>query len=117
MSAKNGKTKKSKATKRQELKIVPDYESTFPTAYAQYAIITHTPDDICIDFCQIAQPYKIIGKDKSLKVPVVSRVIIPPSMAEGLINALKAQYEKQLKAKDSREMNIGVIKGVEGEEK
>lgn len=78
-----------------EIRIIPDHSSTFPTFYANYASVSHTASEFDLDFCLLASPFTVDLEQKSVSIPVVARIIIPPVMIEGLINALKAQMEKQ----------------------
>lgn len=84
-------------SKKTRVRIEPLHEGDFPSAYANFASVTHTKDDLCIDFCLLAPPHRVNlseSDDATAYVPVVSRVLIPTSMANGLIKALRAQADK-----------------------
>src|SRR5687768_9232197 len=74
----------------------PDHSASFPTFYSNYAGISHSPHDLCIDFCINAPMHKVEVHNDSPVVffPVVARVIITPDMVDGLVKALKDQQEK-----------------------
>lgn len=78
----------------------PDYRTSFHTFYSNFATISHTPDDLSIDFCLTAPPHNVDLKANILPVPVVARIIVPPAMAEGLIKALRNQLDKQLQERE-----------------
>jgi hypothetical protein len=77
-----------------ELKIIAGYEQSFPTFYSNYAAVSHTPTELCIDFCVMAPPHKIDVDKKTTSVPVIARLLIPEGMAKGLVTALQAQVQK-----------------------
>jgi hypothetical protein len=77
-----------------ELKIVANYEQSFPTFYSNYASVSHTPTELCIDFCVLAPPHKIDVDKKTTSVPVIARLLIPEGMARGLVTALQVQVQK-----------------------
>lgn len=80
-----------------ELTLVPGYGSgTFPVVYSNFASISRTKEDLCIDFCLVAPPHRIDLDKKLAQIPVVARVLIPTDMSEGLINALKEQAKRVL---------------------
>lgn len=100
----NGKVKVVKASakiqpaKVEELKnltIVPAYPNPFPSFYANYASVSHTASEIFIDCCLMGMPYDVNLDESQVTVPVIARIIMPPTVAIGLITALQAQTEKQ----------------------
>ena len=86
----------------------PDYRAPFPTFYANFALVSHTADDLCIDFCLAAPPYNAQPETKTIPVPVITRVIIPPGMAEGLAEALRVQLGKQNSEREARRIILAV---------
>ena len=80
---------------RDEISIQADYKSEPPMFYSNWASITHTGEDLCLDFCIIAPPHNIDTQAKTLSARTVARVIIPPKMAKGLMEALDRQLRKQ----------------------
>ena len=85
-----------------KMKLQPAYDGqTFPTAYSNFASVTHTTTELCVDFCLIAPPHKVgVERDKATAhVPVVSRIFMPPDLADGLIKALRAQLGQSRKEK------------------
>jgi len=100
----------------EPLTVEPHYElGSFCTVYSNFASISHTKDDICIDFCLVAPPHMVDIGEKTARVPVVARVVIPPVMAEGLINALKIQ--KEALSKDGEKLILRIKKPKEGTKK
>lgn len=95
--AKRTESLKGTPEKREqmEITIAPDHSSAFPTFYANYASVSHTASEFDLDFCLLASPFTVDLEQKSISLPVVARIIIPPVMIGGLIDALKAQMEKQ----------------------
>ncbi len=96
----NDTVKASKETEPlpNQLIVEPHYEgASFSAFYSNFASITHTKDDLCIDFCLIAPPHLVDIRERTATAQVVARIIIPPAMADGLIEAIKAQKGKLLK--------------------
>ena len=77
-----------------QINIVPNYEKSFSSFYSNYAVVSHTPTELCIDFCILAPPHAVDMEKKTVNVPVIARALIPVKMAEGLINALRDQSAK-----------------------
>ena len=73
----------------------PDYRAPFSTFYANVALISHTGDDLGIDFCLVAPPHNVHGETQTISVPVMARVMTSPGLADGLIQALRTQLAKQ----------------------
>jgi len=80
----------------QELQIdlVPNYEKAFPSFYSNYAVVSHTASELCIDFCVLAPPHAVDLEKKTASVPVVARALIPIILTDELINALRDQLSK-----------------------
>jgi hypothetical protein len=89
-----GNGKKKESTKIQVLNISPAHRQDLETFYSNFASVNHTPEDISIDFCLITHPYKIDAEKKSIEAPIVTKVIMPIKMVEGLIKALTEQVRK-----------------------
>ena len=95
--------------KREEfqLQIIANYEQSFPTFYSNVATVSHTPAELCIDFCLLAPPHKVDVEKKTSKVPVIARMLVPEDMAKGLVKALEAQIEKFQKTKETKIIVVG----------
>jgi Protein of unknown function (DUF3467) len=98
----------SEESQGMEIKFQPDHRATFPTFYANFASVSHTGEDLSIDFCLLVPPYNVQPETQSIPVPIVVRVITPPGMAEGLIEALRIQLAKQNSERESGRMIIPV---------
>jgi hypothetical protein len=85
-----------------KLEIVANYEQAFPTFYSNIATVSHTPAELCIDFCLLAPPHNVDVDKKTSKVPVIARMLVPEDMARGLVKALQAQLEKYEKTKETK---------------
>jgi Protein of unknown function (DUF3467) len=77
------------------LTVVPAYPNPFPSFYANYASVSHSPSEVFIDCALVAMPYNVSLEDSQVLAPVIARIILPPPVAQGLITALQAQTEKQ----------------------
>lgn len=71
------------------------YDRDFPTVYSNFAAITHTNHEFCIDFCLLAPAYQVDIENKVVIAPVIARVIIPPKLVEALREALRVELEKR----------------------
>lgn len=98
----NGSTSKSSkkaaasaAEEPKQLTVVPIYPPSFPSFYANYASVSHTASEVFIDCCVMGMPYNVNLEEGQVMTPVVARIILPPSVATGLITALQSQTEKQ----------------------
>jgi hypothetical protein len=97
--AKSAKAITPKAGAKIEVTFQPGYDHEFFTAYSNFASISHTNNDFCLDFCLLAPPYKVDTDNKIVITPVVARIIVSPRMVEGLREALKVEMEKHSKEK------------------
>jgi hypothetical protein len=88
----------------------PDYRVAFSTVYSNFALVSHTGDDLAVDFCLIAPPYRPHSETKTVPIPVVARVIISPGLAQGLLDALRIQLGKQTSERQSGQMILPVKK-------
>jgi hypothetical protein len=102
MVAKNGKSNlttrpksKTENVGAKEVKISPNYDAPFGSFYSNYASISHTRSELCVDFGIVSPPHKVDLEKQIAYAPVIVRVIIPPQLVDGLIGALKDQVEKQ----------------------
>lgn len=100
----NDKRKPSKASKKavdsksgeqKQLTIVPAYPPAFPSFYANYASVSHTASEVFIDYCLMGMPYNVDLENGQVTAPVIARIVLPPTVASGLVTALQAQTEKQ----------------------
>jgi hypothetical protein len=85
-----------------------DYQTPFSTVYSNFAFVSHTGDDFSVDFCLIAPPYHVHRETNTVPVPVIARVIVPPGLVRGLIEALRIQLEKQTSEYQSGQIIIPV---------
>jgi hypothetical protein len=79
----------------REVTFAPDYTTTFPTYYANFAFVNHTPYDFDIDFSFIAPPHRVNESQGIVSLPIIARVTIPNELVQGLINALNIQLTSQ----------------------
>lgn len=93
-----------------KLSVAPRYESAFSTYYSNFAAISHTPDELCIDFCLIAPPHVVDAETTTLRPDVVARVMVPPRIVDGLIKALRSQIDKQKVTAKTGELTIPLEK-------
>jgi hypothetical protein len=77
-----------------QINLVPNYEKAFPSFYSNYAVVSHTASELCIDFCVLAPPHAVDVEKKTAGVPVIARALIPVNLTDGLINALRDQLSK-----------------------
>lgn len=89
------RTGASDAKEPQQLSVVPLYPAAFPSFYANYASVSHTASEVFIDCCLMGMPYNVNLEEGHVMTPVVARIILPPTVAAGLITALQAQTQKQ----------------------
>jgi hypothetical protein len=83
MATKSAKAIKPKAGAKIAVTFQPGYDHEFFTAYSNFASISHTNNDFCLDFVF----YHLVQVDTDNKIvitPVVARIIVPPRMVEGL---------------------------------
>lgn len=93
-----GSTKsKSPQTGQIAVSFQPEYDQDFPTVYSNFASITHTNNEFCLDFCLLAPPYRVDVDNKVVAANVIARVMIPPKLVEGLREALRIELEKHSK--------------------
>jgi len=83
-----------KEAKRIEINI---NEKTAQGKYANLQIVTHSPSEFILDFCQLLPGLP--------KAQVVSRMILSPQHAKSLVNTLAANVARY-------EQNFGEIKDV-----
>jgi hypothetical protein len=88
----------------------PNYQAPFSTIYSNFALISHTGDDLSIDFCLVAPPFHPQMETKTVPVPVIARVIVPPGLAQGLIEALQIQLDKQRSEREARHIILPMQK-------
>lgn len=93
---KAAESEKSKSSQTGELAVSfqPEYDHDFPTIYSNFASISHTNNEFCLDFCLLAPPYRVDVDSKVVAANVVARVMIPPKLVEGLREALRVELEK-----------------------
>jgi hypothetical protein len=91
-----------------KLDLVASYEQSFPSFYSNYAAVSNTPTELCIDFCVLAPPHRVNVEKKTAGVPVIARVLIPADMASGLVKALESQIQRHKEAKSA---NIIALEG------
>jgi hypothetical protein len=96
--SKKRQSKKPEQTIGQPVQIRPAYDHSFARFYSNYASVSHTPFELCIDFCTIAPPNRLKGN--TLEAPVTVQVLVQPIMVDGLIKALQAQLQKYIQSSE-----------------
>jgi hypothetical protein len=78
--------------------IVPDEPtdgSTVKRDYANFCAVSHTPFDLTLTFCDVRplseRDVKAAASTQVVRVPVVSRIVVPFGVVPGLIAALQEQ--------------------------
>lgn len=91
-----------KSTKEKEITIelIPAPEPKFGRAYTNFALISHSPWDFTIAFCEapsITNLERLKQSGGKVEVPNVIEMIISPNFMPQLIEALKINYERYMK--------------------
>lgn len=80
-----------------EIKLVPSDEIHPTREYSNYILVSHSPHDFSLKFCD-ATPVTDINKVKqnggNHYIPVVREIAISPNVIPGLIKALQDQFKK-----------------------
>ncbi|MCW5750861.1 MAG: hypothetical protein KIT81_06920 [Alphaproteobacteria bacterium] len=92
-------TKTPKDGEQLRLKVVIDYSSDMPSYYANFAEISRTEHEFAVTFAKtppkpsVAQLTEAKASGELVVEPIV-QILFPPTMMEGLITALRTQFEK-----------------------
>ena len=82
------------------VQIVADYTLDSPRIYSNYVQVSISPIDCTLTFCDVIGPQSEeealkMQKTGTLPAPVKAVIAIPTQIVDGLIQALKAQRNKQ----------------------
>jgi hypothetical protein len=91
-----------KPTKEKTItvELIPAPEPKLGRAYANYALISHSPWDFTIAFCEapsIVNLERLKRIDGKVEIPNIIELVIGPNLMSQLIEALKINYEKYMK--------------------
>lgn len=111
------RTRSAGAEQKKALIIKADYQGPLHAIYSNFASVTSTPNEMCLDFCLIAPPHKFDAESSTLAAPVILRVVIPPEMARGLIEALQRQAELQQQMRSEATLFIGGAESLDSKER
>lgn len=92
--------------KEIQIELIPSLEPKLGRVYANYVQVSHSPYDFTIRFCEapsVADIVRLKGNRKKVEVPNIVELIIPPDLMPQIIEALKINYEKYLKAYKEKE--------------
>lgn len=85
-------------TKRIDLPIVPEDDSTLPRIYSNFCAIQHSPYDFTLTFCEVEpldeRNLARARQDGAVKAPVKARLVVPIQMVPGLIAALEENFRR-----------------------
>ncbi len=91
-----------KPTKEKEItvELIPAPEPKLGRVYTNYALISHSPWDFNITFCEvpsIANLDRLKRIGGKVEIPNIVELIIAPNLMPKIIEALKINYEKYMK--------------------
>ena len=91
-----------KPTKEKEItvELIPAPEPKLGRAYTNFALISHSPWDFTISFCEapsITGLERLKRSGGKVEIPNIVELIIGPSLMLQLIKALKDNYDKYMK--------------------
>jgi hypothetical protein len=79
--------------KQVNFTIIPDEQPGEPRTYANFCSISHTPFDFTLTFCEVMplseRDVQAAEKEKTVRAPVRSRVVVPVQFVPNLIAALQ----------------------------
>jgi hypothetical protein len=85
-------------TKQINFTLIPDEPADPADArreYANFCAVSHTPFDLTLTFCEVRplseRDIQHAETTQAIKVPVVSRIVLPFGVVPGLIAALQEQ--------------------------
>ena len=96
-------SKKSKQIKAKGVAI--KYEGTTPVFYANFASVTHTPQELLIDFCVVAPPFTVDPVTQMITSNVSVRVIAPLTFGQALVDAINTRL-KRAESERPRQSNL-----------
>ena len=79
----------------QDYRVVPVFPDDLPVVYSNFVMVTKSPNEYLLNFCYVAltgAPEKGPSGEQPT-IPAVAKVqlVLPPGVAEGLLNALEKQ--------------------------
>ena len=88
------------SNEQRPVQIVPDHQTKSPRIYANFVQVSMSPIDCTLTFCDVSGPQSEeealrMQKTGTLPAPVVSVIVIPSQIVDGLLHALQAQRDKQ----------------------
>ncbi len=80
--------------------------------YANHVMVTQSPHDFRIMFCDATPPPDAVLKGEhgaayEHEIPVVAQIVVPHHVMPGFINALKQQFESFAGAREAMEESRG----------
>lgn len=88
---------------KHEIKIMPDRNLESKRIYANFAVVSKSPFDFSIQFCNVSPISDINQLEKNEFVhyaPIVAEIAIPKEVIPGLIEALTSQLMENKRADD-----------------
>jgi hypothetical protein len=88
---------------KHEIKIMPDSTLESKRIYANFAIVSKSPFDFSIQFCNvppISDIHQVEKKGFVHYAPVVAEIAVPKEMIPGLIEALTTQLMENKREDD-----------------
>jgi hypothetical protein len=82
------------------VELIPALEPKLGRVYANYALISHSPWDFTITFCEapsISNLARLKRIGSKVEIPNIVELIIAPNLIPKIIEALKINYEKYMK--------------------
>ena len=86
----------SKKPKRKARQVTPKgiavkYEGAGPAFYANFASVSHTPQELLIDFCLVAPPFELDPDTQMIASRISVRVITPLHFGSALVEAINTR--------------------------
>ncbi len=85
---------KQKTRPRKAKGITVKLEGTIPIVYANFASVSHTPQELILDFCLVAPPYDFDEASQKVMSRVSMRVVTPIEFGSALVDAISTQLKK-----------------------
>lgn len=75
---------------------LPPFDEMPKEIYSNHVIINHTQHEFNLFFSRMQTPItkNQFPEDGNLRLPIVAKIVIPPSLIESLIKALKDNFDK-----------------------
>lgn len=97
---KKSKSKKGKAT-LIKVNVIPKFNENIKRIYSNYVNVSRTPHNLVLRFGDTPPVDEFnleqVKKTKTIESPIISEVILPFEVGDGLIKALKSQLKKASK--------------------